>query len=69
MMQGESNFKFPLIIKKCRNMMFTTNLSCGTAIWENVQHDNVKNRNGWSMESRKNLSFHEKLQLMKLGKF
>ena len=67
-MQGESNFQFPLIIDQCRKNMFTAKLSC-SASFENVQHDNVKVSNGWSMESRKNSSFHEKLQLMKSGKF
>ena len=67
--QGESNFQFPLIIEQCRNNMFTAKLSCCSASFENVQHDKVKVNNGWSMESRKNLSFQEKLQLMKSGKF
>ena len=68
-MQGEKNSKFPLIIDQCRNMMFTTKLDCCSASSEKVQHDSVKDNNVWSMESRKKLSFHEKLQLMKLGKF
>ena len=41
-MQGESNFKFPLIIDQCRNKMFTTNLSFYSASSVNVQHGNVK---------------------------
>ena len=69
MMHGESNFKFPLIIDQCRNMMFSTNLSFFSDSSVNVQHDNVKVSNAWSAESRKKLLFHEKLQLMKLGKF
>ena len=68
-MQGESNFKFPLIIHQCRNKNFTTNLYFCSASSVNVQHDYVKNNNGWSTESRKNLSFYENLQLMKLGEF
>ena len=68
-MQGESNFQIPLIIDQCRNNIFTKNLSCYSASFENVQRDNVKVSNGWSMESRKNPSFQENLQLMKLRKF
>ena len=68
-MQGESNFQFPLKIEQCRNNMFTAKLSCFSASFENVQHDKVKVSNDWSTESRKILSFHEKLQLMKSGKF
>ena len=36
-MQGESNFKFPLIIDQFRNKMFTTKLDCCIASSENVQ--------------------------------
>ena len=60
-MQGESKFLSPLIIGQCRNNIFTKNLSCCSASSVNVQYDYVKVSNGWSMESRKNLSFHEKL--------
>ena len=68
-MKGESNFQFPLIIDQCRNNMFTTKLSFCFSSFKNVQHNNVKVSNIWSMASRKNLSFQEKLQLMKSGKF
>ena len=68
-MQSEKDSKFPLIIDQGRNQMFSAKLDCFSANSENVQHDGVKDCNRWSSESRKILSFHEKLELMKLGKF
>ena len=67
--KGEKDSKFPLIIDQGRNKISSTKLDFYSENSENVQHEGVKDNNKWSSTSRKNLPFHEKLQLMKLGKF
>jgi len=67
--QGESQFHFPLKLDHCRNSMYSTNFSCCSANFKNLHHDTVKVSNGRSTDSRKNLSFYEKLNLMKSGRF
>ena len=67
--QGESYFQFPLKLDHCRNNMYSTNFSFHSASFKNLHHDIVKVTNGRSTDSRKNLSFYEKLNLMKSGRF
>ena len=67
--QGESYFQFPLKVDHCRNSMISTNFSFYSASFKNLQYDTVKVSNSRSTDSRKNLSFYEKLNLMKSGRF
>ena len=67
--QGETVFKFPLINDQGRNKMVSTRISCYYENSEKFQHDGVNDSKRRSQESRKNLNFCEKLQLMKMGKF
>ena len=67
--QGESYFQFPLKVDYCRSSIFSANFSCCFANSKNLHHDTVKVSNSRSTDSRKNLSFYEKLNLMKLGRF
>ena len=67
--QDEKDSKFPLIVEKGRKKMLSTKLDCCSANSEKLQHDSVKDSNRWSSESRKILTFYEKIQMMKLGKF
>ena len=67
--QGESYFQFPLKVDHCRNSMISANFSCCSISFKNFQHDTVKVSNSRSTDSRKNLSFYEKLNLMKSKRF
>ena len=67
--QGESQFHFPLKVDHCSNSMISANYSCCSANFKNLHHDSVKVSNSRSADSRKNLSFYEKLNLMKSGRF
>ena len=67
--QGESYFQYPLKLDHCRNNMYSANFSCCSTNFKNFHHDFVKASNGRSVDSRNNLSFSEKLNLMKSGIF
>ena len=67
--QGESYFQFPLKVDHCRSIMFSANFIFCFANFKNLHHDIVKVSNSRSTDSRKNLSFYEKLNLMKSGRF
>ena len=67
--QGEPYFQFPLKVDLCRNSMIFANFSFFLANFKNLHHDSVKVSNSQSTDSRKNLSFYEKLNLMKSGRF
>ena len=67
--QGESQFQFPLKLDHCRNNIISANYSCCSANFKKLHHDSVNVSNGRSVDSRKNLSFYEKLNLMKSGRF
>ena len=49
--------------------MLFANYSCCLANFKNLHYDSVKVSKSWLADSRKNLSFYEKLNLMKLGIF
>ena len=67
--QGESYFQSPLKVDHCRSNMFSTNFSYCSENSKNLHHDTVKVSNSQSIDSMKNLSFYEKLNLMKSGIF
>ena len=67
--QGESYFQSSLKLDHCRNNMFSTKYSFCSANFKNLNHDSVSFSNGRSVNSRENLSFYEKLNLMKSGIF
>ena len=67
--QGESHFQFPLKVDHCRSSMFSANFSCCSASLKNLHHDTVKVSNSQSIDSRNNLYFYGKLNLMKSGIF
>ena len=67
--QGESHFQFPWKVDHCRNSMISANFSFCSANFKNLHHDTIKVSSSRSTDSRNNLSFYEKLNLMKSGKF
>ena len=67
--QGESYFQLPWKVDHCRKNMVSTNYSCCSANLKKFHHDSVKVSNSRSTDSRKNLSFYEKLNLMNSGRF
>ena len=68
-LQGERYFKSSWKFDQCRNNFFSTNYSCCSANFKNFHHDSVSFSSDRSVNSRDNLSFHEKLNLMKSGIF
>ena len=67
--QGESHFQFSLKVDHFRNNIYSENYICCSANSKNLHYDSVKVSNNRLVDSRKNLSFYEMLNLMKSGRF
>ena len=68
-LQGEGYFKSSGKFDQCRKSLFSADYNFCFANFNNLHHDSVNLSNGQSVDSRDNLSFSQKLHLMKSGRF
>jgi len=68
-LQGEGYFKSFWKFDQFRKSLFSVDYNCCSTNFNHLHHDSVNLSNGRSVDSRDRLSFSQKLQLMKSGRF